>query len=50
MVDGGINEDTAKLTSDADILVAGTFLFNRSDLKDGIAEMQSSFAAKNSKE
>ena len=50
MVDGGINQDTANLTRDADILVAGTFLFNRPDLKDGIVEIQSSFAAKNSQE
>jgi ribulose-phosphate 3-epimerase len=44
MVDGGINKDTARRTIAADILVAGTYLFNRSDLKDGVDELQISFA------
>lgn len=44
MVDGGINKDTARWTVDADILVAGTYLFNRSDLKDGVAELEASFS------
>jgi len=44
MVDGGINQDTAKRTIAADILVAGTYLFNRSDLKDGVEELEASFA------
>mmetsp|Transcript_17027 Transcript_17027/g.39289 ORF Transcript_17027/g.39289 Transcript_17027/m.39289 type:complete len:198 (-) Transcript_17027:405-998(-) len=43
MVDGGINEDTAKRTIAADILVAGTYLFNRSDLNDAVAELEASF-------
>ena len=45
MVDGGINEDTAKLAIAADILVAGTYLFNRSNLEDGVAELEASFVA-----
>ena len=44
MVDGGINQDTAKQTIAADILVAGTYLFNRSNLKDGVDELEESFA------
>ena len=44
MVDGGINEETARRTIAADIVVAGTYLFNRSDLKDGVAELKASFS------
>ena len=45
MVDGGINKDTAGKIIAADILVAGTYLFNRSDLKDGVAELKAIFAS-----
>ena len=45
LVDGGINQETAKLAMDADILVAGTFLFHRSNLQDGIQELEASFAS-----
>lgn len=44
MVDGGINKETAMRTIAADILVAGTYLFNRSNLKDGVDELHASFA------
>ena len=44
MVDGGINQETAKQTVQADILVAGTYLFNKSNLKDGVEELEASFA------
>jgi len=45
MVDGGINKDTARRMIAADILVAGTYLFNRSDLQNGIAELEASLAS-----
>mmetsp|Transcript_30315 Transcript_30315/g.63484 ORF Transcript_30315/g.63484 Transcript_30315/m.63484 type:complete len:520 (+) Transcript_30315:2-1561(+) len=44
MVDGGINKDTAKQTIAADILVAGTFLFSRPDIENGLAEIEDGFA------
>jgi len=39
MVDGGINRDTAVRVNNADILVAGTFLFKHPDLRDAVAEL-----------
>jgi ribulose-phosphate 3-epimerase len=41
-VDGGINPETAKISknSGADILVAGTFLFSKNDLKSSISELK----------
>ena len=41
MVDGGINEKTAPLVSDADILVAGTFLFRHPvSLANGVNQLR----------
>lgn len=45
MVDGGINQETAKRTTAADILVAGTFLFNKSNMEEGVHELEASFAS-----
>jgi ribulose-phosphate 3-epimerase len=43
LVDGGINNDTAKGLKKADILVAGTFLFRHQSMSNGIKELLSSF-------
>ena len=47
MVDGGINEETASLVTQADILVAGTFLFRHpASLTTGISELLSTNASR----
>lgn len=42
MVDGGINEHTSKLATNAgaDILVAGTFLFQHERMIEGASKLQ----------
>ncbi|KAG7338510.1 FGGY family carbohydrate kinase [Nitzschia inconspicua] len=42
LVDGGINTETAGLSKRADILVAGTYLFQHNSMSDGIKELISS--------
>ncbi|KAG7338596.1 FGGY family carbohydrate kinase [Nitzschia inconspicua] len=42
LVDGGINTETAGLSKKADILVAGTYLFQHNSMSDGIKELLSS--------
>ena len=47
LVDGGMNEKTAPTVMNADILVAGTFIFKHDDLRDSITKIKNALNLKN---